>query len=135
MALLAPKDSYVAIFTKDINGTITFQGKKKFKATAENITYRKKTFPIDTKKVTYRNRGRFIYFIDVDFGQLVFHSEKWENTRLQISTELIDMICERRTISQLVSGLVSADKKDWITIIIVLALGLVIGLVLGQNLL
>lgn len=121
------QDQYIAIFTKTIINTVTIQGKKRFKLPIETITFRKHSFQIDTRWLTYRNKNKFVYFIDVDKGQMSFQKfkEQVENPKL------MDKVLNGHIISDLVSGLASVGTIPWTWGIVFIAVGLPIGIILG----
>jgi hypothetical protein len=127
--MLEIKDQYIAVFAKTINGVVTVQGKKKFKIHIDHLSFKGKSFRIDTKIVSYRNKNKFIYLIDIDNGQQIIFKDKEEIIK---NSELANLIVEKKVIAQLVSGLVSVGKVPWVWAVVFIAVGLPVGYILGN---
>lgn len=129
--MLEFKDQYVAVFVKTINGVITIQGRKKFKINIDVVTFRGKSFHVDTKTVSYRVKNKFVYLINLDGGQQVVFMNDDDKVK---NSELANLVVEKKVIAQLVAGLVSVGKQPWVVIIIALALGICLGYIIGNAL-
>lgn len=127
--MLEIKDQYVAVFVKTINKVVTIQGKKKFKVDAQHLTFRDKSYNVDTKTVSYRNKNKFIYMVDIDGGQQVIFENKEDKVK---NPELANLIVEKKIVSQLVAGLVSVGKTAWFPLIICILMGLAFGYIMGN---
>lgn len=125
------KDQYVAVFVKRINRVLTVQGRKKFKINIEHLTFRGKSYHIDTRLVSYRNKNKFLYQIDIDTGQQIVFENKAEADEVKDS-DLANLVVEKKVVAQLVAGLVSVGKIPWIWGVVFIALGVAVGYIIGN---
>lgn len=129
--MLEFRDQYIVVFVKTINTTLTVQGRKKIKINIDTVTFRGKSFHIDTKTVAYRVKNKFIYLINIDGGQQVVFMSDEDKIK---NSELANLVVEKKVVAQLVAGLVTVGKQPWVVIIIALALGICLGYIIGNAL-
>jgi hypothetical protein len=124
------KDKYVIAFCKGTANLPIIIGKKKVRASAELVKFKKHIYPIDIKVPTYKRKSSFIYLYDIDDGQQKLMGNQQEFSKVLTDATFTDHIGQ-----QLVAGLGKPSfTKDILLSIVCILMGLAFGYILGNAL-
>lgn len=122
---------YRVQFVRLMNGTPLFIGRKKLAKMPEVLTWKKNVIKMNWNLPLYRIRSENVYVYDVDSGQMFTEAQKDG-----IDPKLNKAIFKDHLAQQLTTAATKRSMFD-ITIIgmvVLVALGLVVGIVIAQNL-
>jgi len=120
-------DKRKVIFITKISETYTAIFQKSLKGRTEHIGFRGKLYPINLNYPAYRLKNMFLYFIDIQEGQVQF-----ESAGNQIPTQLLDAVIEQQLGKQLVSGLESSPVlSSFLMLLFTTGFGFVFGLLIA----
>jgi hypothetical protein len=124
------RDKYVIAFCKGTAKLPIIIGRKRVKANAELVKFKKHIYPIDIKTPSYKRRSAFVYLYDIDDGQ-----QKLTGNNQEFSKVLTDATFTDHIGQQLVAGLGKPTMaKDIFLAIICVLMGLAFGYILGNAL-
>lgn len=127
--MISKKKKYYAVFLTDI-GTIPYIiGRKIFSLDAEQISFKKKAFVILHNFPFYERKNKIFYFFDYETGSQLMYDKLLPQESL-VTLEIMDKICNKNIVSQLLKS--AETQKDWVMIIISIIAGLGIGLFTGM---
>lgn len=122
----ARKDKYRILYLKTVSGIPSVRYKRDISPNVVQAGLKGKPFDFDIKRPAYRIKNRFIYFVDVDIGQLFLYEEK-----STVSPQLRNSI-KREVVKQLVSGLENPPLfQNLALLLLCLGFGVVCGYILG----
>ena len=122
------KEKYIAIFLTKKGNAYSVARKKRFRADAKIVQFRKgKSYVIDASQYTYNKGLKLYYFIDTDAGQLFFKSSEGGKEK----AEIIDMFIKQSIIKQITSGLSGGFSGSLMNMIMFFGLGLTIGFIIA----
>lgn len=117
--MIGNKKKYIAVFLLKQEGSYAYVGRKKFKPTQKDISYKEGVYEITREKPSYIKGTRLFYFFDIGTGQLYM-----DTSDLNIDPEINELITKRKIFKQLAVSLSGSTMK-------VNIMWLVIGLVMG----
>lgn len=122
-------NKYYAIFISKINSIPTIVNKKQIRADISQVTYKNKSYAIDTNSPSYQEGRKFVYFIDLKGGQIGLSDSDFE-----INPEIRKKFFSDKIIQQLVSGLDKSPliSMDMIIMLILMGFGIAVGYIIGN---
>ena len=122
------KEKYIAVFLTKKGNAYSVAKKKRFKADAKTIRFRKgKSYKIDASQYTYNKGLKLYYFIDTKTGQLFFE----DSIGCDEKAEAIDMTIYQSIVKQITSGLSGGFSGGIMNMIMFFGLGLAIGFIIA----
>lgn len=129
MRKIKNQKKYFAVFTKNEYEVQNVVGIKKITSTTDKVSYKNKTYIVQTEFPSYIKGKKIFYFFNLKEGQLLFNKTSVNSV---INPEIIDSILSKNIINQLTSNLNSKWKVELPLMIFSCLFGAMLGFIIGN---